>query len=521
MGRWLIVTLLLVTPAGAQTEPAETPSLGSRRFRTAEENRAILLDPDRDPEALARAAQYLTLHQNLAEARTLRDPTAAEALLRALDACVASLPELADEELREAARRRAERVVRCFARLADRRVVPALLARLEDVEEPCLRRALTLTIEGLGEPAALDAAAKEVARGTWLLDGPLDETLLPLVEALQARPSPVREDALMALAAHDHAFGPALSELLLDPRASRSWRGRPFAPAILVRDLGSHEPAEGRWELIDSIETRGPGAAHRRPADLVDVVRDRRLDPIDAVREVRPTRAEAAADALSRLVIGLPAFSAFLPSERRAAALRLMAFEGPRLLPRLRRSTRIERLALDDPREWIVDLSPLDRSAKADDVVEGRAVFCLPRSWLTPVRLPALAEALIAEAPETVIVVQAEDDRGLRRRWGVISRRGLSATTAVHDLRPIPDGASLELALRALTAAAMLEDRAALERLVVDRDQGDVAFIQMVVDDLGPPRARERLEEFMRPTADGWRVRSPMHGLHGSMHSGR
>jgi hypothetical protein len=421
---------------------------------------AILTDGDAEPEAWREAAENLA---HFGEGRTLgttvwagrvgpgregarpnpvvlkfKAPTVAEAILAAMDRDLSRHDAGERDRMHDYDRRGIEsQYVDALIDLRDASIVPALLTRLDDPENPPAartRRALALACFTLGEARPLARFAQDVAAGRVALpagdrpqtnagDRPDAAGLAGIVQTLSAVAAqlPAADAALYAIAEPGHPLHDLAARRV---RAARGhvddgvWLSHPFALAILRRDLDDLTPT-GTTYFVERQDDGQEMLAHKAERSSGSMSLPRELaDPA-----VRRERAEAracdeAAGKLAGMILGVPYYHPLLADAgERLDGLRAFLDEHG---PHLRRAAYAEASALDAHGSdvyYVLDVRRLPAGATAEDVAAGRAIFHLDGKG-TPLgmKLPATAVLKRDQPPAGWRPTEVDVDAGRARR---------------------------------------------------------------------------------------------------------
>lgn len=374
------------------------------------------------------------------------NPTAAEAILAAMDRDLTVFDKTDRIDLSDYERRRIEDAYLFpLIDLGDARIATVLAIRGRDAATVRMRRKWAYACHWLGDPKPLADFATEFRDGKIKLppndrpntnddDQPGAVELDGIVEYLAAVRSSNADQALMALADPRHpSFSSATKRVLSNQirfREEDGWFASPFCLVILRRALDDTTP-NGTIMTIESDQVAATfpnGSSSSSIPDVLSDLRSRR-------DEVKVRVCDAAAEKLSTLVIGLPEYHPLLnDSEDRLRAVRSY-FE--RFQKALRRTTSVEDEIFDNRLHepmFVPDFAGLEGPATATDVSTGKAVFHLNgRGIRTMMTLPASAVARADEKKPhaaRVLIVQAEEDSNGDLIYGIIGRREIAALPA-------------------------------------------------------------------------------------------
>jgi hypothetical protein len=423
----------------------------------------VLTNPKATPEALREAAYNLA---RLGEDRTLattaiavriggnpppgpnpavlkfKSPTAAEAILAAMDRDLAAFDAAPRDSLYEFNRTHIEDAYLFpLMEVGDRRLLPVLVERSRSAQSVRMRRKWAFVCHCLGNSGPLKAFAAVFRDGKIKLpanderdtrdqDQPGTVELREIVYYLAGSETPAGDLALRALAEPSHPYHALATERILAESTekygeSSRWLAHPYCLLILRRALDDTRPTgvtyrvEGEW--LKHFERNGEGSTS---------VPDLLADP--AVR--KPKAAERTCDVagaqLHELVAGLPAYHPLRKDGEER--LKTVAATLDRFRDRFRALNSWESDVLEyhswRPR-YIPDIVPLTAPATADDVAKGRAVFHLGGNGKrAELKLPTAAVFKRNEKdqyPPLMLVIQAEVVPGNQLTYGVISSEGI------------------------------------------------------------------------------------------------
>ncbi len=441
-------------------------------------------------------------------ALALTDPTAAEAILSAMDRDLAAGDPRWRDDPRMASwdRRRTEtHYIECLIALGDARILPQAQERARATDMPA-RRQWSLLCHALGDPAPLRAFWADFAAGTLTLppltndprrgnlhDEPGAVELRRCVETALRVDAPEADEALRAATRPGHPYREPLALLVLGGQGGgfdgERLFAHPFHLALLVDELERTEPTgttfrlEGatlHTEYANGSSTGGLDRSAFGEAELLPRAAERRCD--------------RAAERLSAVLLGVPRYHALL-KDRDERLARLRETCAP-LVRGARRATPLELEALgvrSSPwdTKFVPGLEPLDRPATPDDVAAGRAVFHLDgQGQLVDLKLPVTARLVLGDGRRVpVLVLQAEQLPSGERRYGVLAVDRVEAVGAerLEGLQALPDPAAQREAARRFVAAAAAGDVDAVRAMLgaevlaeVEPHGGADAFVEQV-----------------------------------------
>jgi hypothetical protein len=423
-----------------------------------------LADPKASFEAVREAAYNLA---NLGEKRTITTtvfsdwfgapakqpnpavakftkPTAAEAIVAAMDRDLAHHDAGKRDQLYDYERRRIEdSYLGPLVELGDRRIAAELARRSKAATAIRMRRKFASACQDLGDPEPLKAFARDVEKGSLTLPGnnepntndndqPGTVELSGILASLVHAGTAECDRALYALAAVKHPYHALVVQRVLSagPHDEGAWLAHPFCLAILRDPLNDTTPTGATWKIEgDSLTwTSEHGSSSQSIPDYL-------ADPAARRRQAMERRCDEVAVKLGDLVIGLPAYSPLMKdADARLATMKRMLdrYQGHF---RMLTGTEAEALGLTlwSPM-FVPDVTPLGRTATAEDVEKGRAVFHLDgKGKLAEGTLPAVAtlrQAKQSRQPLRVLVVQAEVGQDGKTTYGIIGGGAIRAARA-------------------------------------------------------------------------------------------
>jgi hypothetical protein len=395
-------------------------------------------------------------------ALALANPTAAEAILAALDRDVAQhleskrYTDLRGDELRELEALYFDALVR----LGDERIAPALAKRAAQAKRSSLRRLLAVACRGLGDGAPLDALAADFAQGKVALgkfevpETPFEQT--PGAVELDACVQTFTQmstggvascdSALYALADPKHPSQAHAVDLIWTKAGPEGglWVRHPWHLRLLASQL--QDTAEtGRVYRLELVEAKG-----RQPKHWAVVVEEQGKEiarqpispeagPVARLKRVAERRCDRAATAISVRLLGTPTYDLLVANrDERLAELRAYC---ARFLPAIQRASALEVATLRlGPNPFGVFYRPgvgLSQAATDADLAAGRALFVLPGGQPIQTVLPAVTRYLKSREP--ALVLQAEVAKG-QVRLAVLTGGAFLAVglDQVSEPRPIP-----------------------------------------------------------------------------------
>lgn len=391
-----------------------------------------------------------------------KKPTAAEAILAAMDGDLRAFDKRPVDRLTDYHRRHIEdNYLFALITLDDQRIAEVLAQRSRSAATTTMRRKWAFGAHRLGASQPLKDFAIDFRAGKIVLpannqpqtnenDQPGNVELLGIIRYLSSAATPEAERALYALANHDHPYHKMAADRVLqetvDWTDSMPWFAHPYCVAILREQLENTERTGGVYRIEQDRLTE-------QQTHLVTsgTIPDLLADPATR-RDQAPQRVcDLAAEKLSRLVIGLPRYHALRKDSD--ARLKEMKTTLDRFAGTLRSLHEPEARVLGAP-SWepcfIADVRPLGRPAGADDVKAGKAVFHLHGNGkLADLKLPAVATWKQGEAKQgsnQVLVIQAEVGPDGMVTYGIIGRQSIRSVKApeLTDITPLADSEKLE-----------------------------------------------------------------------------
>ncbi len=435
-----------------------------------------LTDPKADFTAVREAAHNLA---NLGEKRTIATtvfsewfgvpakrpnpavakftkPTAAEAILAAMDRDLAHHDAGQRDQLYDYERRRIEdSYLGPLVELDDKRIAAELARRYKAATDIRMRRKFATACHDLGDPGPLKAFARDVEKGSLKLPGnnepntnendqPGTVELTAIIASLVHAGTAECDRALYALAAANHPYHALVVERVLSvgpgPHDDEgAWLAHPFCLAILRDPLDDTKPTGATWKIEkDCLEwTSGQGSSSQSIPEYL-------ADPAARRQQAVERKCDQVAVKLGDLVVGVAPYSPLLKdADARLAAMKRL-LDRYRGHFRLLTATEAESLGLTLWHPMFVpDVAPLGRPATAADVEKGRAIFHLDgKGKLARVTLPAVAtlrERKPSEQPLRVLVVQAEVGQDGKTMYGIIGGGEIRAARAeeLTGIKPI------------------------------------------------------------------------------------
>ena len=457
---------------------------------------AILTDPEASPEMIREAAYNLA---HLGERRLLagagssgrtkdrrdspnpavskfKNPTAAEAILAALDRDMKDLDAQPREVLYYYSRRKTEdQYLDALVYLGDRQITEELTRRFRSAKTLRDRRNWAATAQRLGNGEAMKEFAADIENGELKLparrsdrrgyssDQPPNVELSATIRELARAGTPEADRALYALTDPEHPYYTLLRGRLFEESTrwgDESWFVHPYCLKLLRRELDNEESTWREEKIGDPTPSQKDGDDESGMGMSVD--------PQFPKAQAEEPACDRAAAKLLALTLGLP--WKYLPQESIDAsldyarpenteanlALLKKAFDGYR--QGFRRATALEIESLElfgQDVLYIPDIRPLDHPATAEDVRAGRAIFHLDgKGKLAKQRLPAVATPKTVEKkdhltrnvqPMPVLVVQAEIDADGNTFYGIIGEGPARKVKAedLADVKPIQKPFSL------------------------------------------------------------------------------
>lgn len=368
------------------------------------------------------------------------DPTAAEAILKAMDRDLAQIADRLGGKPDELARHRdaaEDQYVTSLMHLGDKRILGELLRRYRAADSTRLRRKLAGTAHWLGDSSAISEFAGQFAAGKTALDdrnaaGELREC----VRYLAAARLPACEKALEALADPNHAQHKLAREQvrsanLADPRDAQ-WFAHPLCLRLLEADLADTTADGVTYTLQEDALVVGTAQGAVRLA-----VPDILMDAKTPRKQAAGRRCDVAAEKVGQLVLGMPEYHPLLADANRRITImrRMLELYRGRLAP-IGRVLRAD-LELDEPHPLFVAVLPaLTEAATPQDVLTGRAVFQqdgkgkAAKGWSLPATGAWKARRDPMGAMPRVLIVQAETTAEGKTHCGIFARHEITVVDA-------------------------------------------------------------------------------------------
>jgi len=372
-----------------------------------------------------------------------REPTAAEAILTALDRARASLMDT-NPENRGAYE---DRFLLALVQLGDRRVLPELGRRYAVTDDPSMKRKWAMTSWRLGDSGPLRALAEAVRTGLHRLSAGGGGTELFELDALvhdfaQARTQEC-DQALWSIARPIHPYFEMAAEEVLTrwPLRTTGWFDHPFCLAILRQMLDDRTPT-GAYYTFDGTNCYrlGPTGDVTNAASTPEF----RTNPAACCAHAPERVCDMAANQLREVTLGLPICHPLLKeSEQRRGALREALDRYGEQFHRVPPEIGGAFGASHREHLYIPAFDPLGRAATSADVRAGRAVFDFGgKGRLAAQPLPAFGfrkSSGKGDEAEPVLIVQAEWSPKGELVFGVIGFYGIRALPAsqVEKVRPL------------------------------------------------------------------------------------
>jgi hypothetical protein len=408
-----------------------------RRFRTTVHPTIIGDDPPRKPNpAVAKFSK----------------PTAAEAILAALDADLKEYDAKKREEGDDYQRRGIEGTyLSALVELGDTRIAPELAKRAAAAAAVRARRQWAQAAHYLGEFKPFQAFAEDFRAGKVELPagGEGERELRGIVGALINIGTPAAEQALDALADPKHPQHKAVARQVLSQRVRGGfpdegpWFAHPFCLRILRTALDD-TTATGATYVVEKDRLTRKEKGGYSSGGLPEFLADPALRRDEAVERT----CDATAMKVSELVVGLPPYHPlFKDTDKRLTALKAAL---DRYAGNYRHLSWRERDLLGvspwSP-AYVPALRPLGRAATVEDVKAGKAIFHFAgQGKLADLELPAVAVRKRDEKkdrPARLLIVQAEVGPDGTVLCGVIAREDIGAVS-VQELANIKSFAQLD-----------------------------------------------------------------------------
>jgi hypothetical protein len=360
------------------------------------------------------------------------NPTAAEAILMALDADLKAHADVEDTYLFP------------LIELGDKRTAADLRRRSQTADSVWLRRKWAYAAHKLGESEPLKRFADDFRAGHIRLpardravtddnDQSRSAELLGIVQSLASARLPEADRALDALADPQHPCHGLAAKRVLNERAgwgdSEGWFVHPYCLRILRMALDDTTPT-GTTCAIEKDQLVDKGKNSEGSTGVPEFL----ADPAIRRDKAQERACDTAAKKLRELVVGLPlCHPLFKDADQRLAALKA-GFD--RFAGRHRQANRNESESLrlsPGSTVYFLDFTILDRAATAEDVKAAKAVFHLAGKGIrADLALPAAAVLKRGENkqdPPPVLIVQAEVGPDGQVTYGVIMK---------DDIRAVP-----------------------------------------------------------------------------------
>ncbi len=262
------------------------------------------------------------------ELASFKDPTAAEAILAAMDRHLSTI---------EQAERIEEDYLTYLGELGDRRIVPALLLRHGAAKDAGTRRRLAFCLCQLGENGPIDALARDVEAGAEVPDIEARK----IVDAIGRAATPACDAALATIARKGHPLHPTLREVLLewemDDYDRRAWFAHPYCITLLHAALGEVKTTGAVIAVEGKDVTRRGEDGRYRPGIFLG---ETKTLPEDRKEKAVERVCDLAALQLSRLIPDAPHCHPLLKDSE--ARLRELREYMDRNTGKFRRMTRAE-----------------------------------------------------------------------------------------------------------------------------------------------------------------------------------
>lgn len=423
----------------------------------------VLTDPKANFEAMREAARNLgeLAKQDATEDSNpvidgIGDPTAAEAMLAAMDRELAAGEPEERDAFRVLWRGREEYYLVPLVALGDRRITAELARRCRKTKDARLRGPLSLAAQRLGDATPIRELAADVALGKITLpanDAPgaaADEqpgsvALAALIDALGRAKTPEADRALYRLADGNHPLHSLVVERVLTAndtiKGDEPWLSHPFCISILRQVLDDMRPTGAKLRIDGDSLNRSTDSGLFHSGPLPETLRD----PAKRKQEMAERRCDLAGNCLCELLVTAPAFHSLRTDadEQRARLKESLdkAAWG------YRRLTSHERglFFLDRDARFLPDIRSLGRAATAEDVDRGAAVFHLSgKGRPAELKLPAFAspkgvKRAASPWPVRVLIVQAELDEDDVAHYGILELGGVRHVTGdrLVDVHPL------------------------------------------------------------------------------------
>jgi hypothetical protein len=357
-------------------------------------------------------------------------PTAAEAILAAMDADLKAHDAKPREDLSDYDRRQIEGTyLSALVELKDQRIAPEFAKRAAAAKTVQARRQWAHAAHFLGEPRPFRAFAEDFRAGKIHLPAAQQddvEELRRIVGALVNVGTPEAKRALDALADPKHPQHKPVARQVLTQRVRSfgdgPWFDHPYCLRILRKALDD-TTATGATYVIEKDRLRRNEKGGYSSGGVPEFL----ADPASRRDKADERACDVAAKKLGELVVGLTNYHPLLKdSDKRLATYKetLDRFVGNYRRANWRES---EILRLDHwTPKYIPSLRPLGRPATPADVKAAQALFSLDGKGMTAdLQLPAVAVLKRdekKERPPRALIVQAEVSANGQTTYGLIMR---------------------------------------------------------------------------------------------------
>ena len=381
------------------------------------------------------------------------NPTAAEAILAALDRDLDAHDAAPRDQLYDYDRRKIEDAyLKPLMALGDKRIAPELARRYKAAGRVRLRREYALAAQQCGDSGPLKEFIDDFQKGRLTIpanddpntneeDQPRNVELRGIIVCLVESRMPEANAALDALADPKNPYHQWVAHQLHQRGGfdrEDPFRRHPFCLTFFRRELDDTRQTGNTFRIVgDSVEFKGGQFSDSReiPAELAD--------PSARRGEILASVCDEAAFEIGQITLGVPLAHPLLKDA--AQRRELMKQTLDRFQGRFRATTVKEAVALGIG-PWsplfVPEVVPLGHPATADDVSKGLAIFEQGgRGKAAQVKLPAVATLTGNKdrRATTLLLLQAEIGPDGRLIYGAVGRGILRAIPAqeLTDIVPL------------------------------------------------------------------------------------
>lgn len=392
-------------------------------------------------------------------ALALADPTAAEAILAAMDRDVARGDPRWKDDPRMwlfTLRKIESHYVECLIALDDKRICKELRRRCEKATEMRMRRQWALACHKLGDPEPMSSFLKDLAAAKLVLPpigdpgerGHLNEEpgvveLSQCVNTIVRVDTRAADEAILAVTEAAHPWHDVLNRLLGHRATGGDTRGlfaHQYHLLLHAENLDKTSPTGSTYRLKgEDVWLDSDGHDGRISFDLES------FKGVKLVPEARERRCDTAGERIAAQLLGVPRYHALV--EDRDARREEIRATLKRFGRGVRRATDADYSVLGLEPTWqsprfILGVQPLGHVATEKDVAEGKAIFHLGGDGkLADLRLPAKGRLKLDGGGDVrVLIVQAEQRASGEVRYGVIGADRILEVSAekVEGVEPAP-----------------------------------------------------------------------------------